>query len=107
HPDPVAVPLLEPGYVFLRAVTRHVVEHQDASAPRRQRIGYVASNKSAAAGDQNRRGFVASSRRYGVHATSPRDSSSAVARSTRSSAILSLSHSASSSSPRRKSTCGT
>jgi len=60
--DPIAVPLLQPSYIFLRAVSRHVVEHQDGHAPGRKRIGYITSDKSAAAGDQNRRHRIASRR---------------------------------------------
>ena len=82
--DAPGMPAFEPFRIFLCASPRQVVEHQDGLAALRQRVGEVAAEETAAPRYQHRR--VPQSRLDGAHATSPRLSSSAVARSMPSSA---------------------
>ena len=82
--DAFGVAGLEPIGVFLGAGARQIVEHQHVLAALRQRVGEVAAEEPAASSDQHPR--APQSRTGGAHATSPRLSSSAVARSTPSSA---------------------
>jgi hypothetical protein len=90
--DAIAVAILEPMRVLVGAKPRKIVEEENAIPTCCQRIRKIASDKSAAPGYENRPRLPVLDCACRPHATSPRRSSSAVARSTRSSAAWPDSH---------------
>src|SRR5215203_189914 len=75
--DEIAMPRFQPLRVFPNAGPGEIVERDNLVAPLGQRIGQIAADEAASAGDED---WALES--FGTHATNPLLASSWVARST-------------------------